>query len=45
MPVMFGHAFYRAKCCLQAANHVCRAEPAKLARAVHGQQVQADVGR
>ena len=44
MPVVFGHALYRAKCCLQAVNHVCSADPAKLARAGYRQQIQTNVG-
>ena len=44
MPIVFGHAFHGAQCCLQPVNHLLGADPAELACACHCQQVQAYVG-
>ena len=45
MPVVLGQLVHGAQRRLQARHHVAGADPAKLARAGHSQQVQADVGR
>ena len=45
VPFMFGHFVYGVKGGLQPRNHVPSADPAKLARAGHRQQIHADVGR